>query len=121
MSISADRLEYFRSIAVAALDRVCNIERLTDTNDDQGGVVRTWNTIASNVPCDLNPLRGTAVETSIANMIQATNLWWIQMHPAISIGIEDRIDLAGRKYSVGYIAEPESYEILKRVVVTEYE
>lgn len=89
------------------LNKVCTIEINTPTQDEAGQMIESWSTIASGLPCRLDPTEGGVEETPRAVYEVATHILFMRVPvtPANFNTEEHRIDVDGDKFTIILISK----------------
>jgi head-tail adaptor len=104
-----------REAADPILDQTCSILRLTETDDDGGGTIESYNPVATGVPCAFREVSTTG-ESVIAAQIKAGGNLTVLLRTSTDIRDTDRILAQGHTLEVEGVIWPESYPILRRAV-----
>lgn len=105
------------SEAVAdALPDVGSISRPTDTPDAFGGQMRTWTTIATNVPCRLAPETRRPVEEERGGVLVAVGDHVITFAAGTDIAERDRVVIGAWTFEVVGVRLRGALELTRRAV-----
>ena len=105
-----------RSTLNRTLPDTAVISRPTQVVDAAGGFTQTWATVAT-VACRVAVASGG--EQVIAGKLDAVGTWTITLPALTDVAAADRIAVGSRTFEVGLPLRPRSWELSRRVLVTE--
>lgn len=92
-----------RRFVESLMTESCAIERTVTTRDEYGDQTEVWAVVHSGVPCMRDALAGQ--ERVLAERLTSEVNTKITMPFGTDVSTQDRIVLAGRRYSINYIPD----------------
>ena len=117
MSLTAKELAAMRNVSNDFLPDTCTIQGLTETIGSAGDVQRSYSTLASNVPCRLDPESNQTGETLSNLAPNATPEYMLNIPYTQAINETDRVIVNGITYAVENVADNHSYDMINRATV----
>lgn len=116
MLLSSSEIAAMRADLNWMLPDTALIERPTQVSDTSGGYTETWATVAT-VACRVAVPSGG--EEVIAGKLDAVGTWTITLPALTDVAAADRITVGTRVFQVALPLRPRSWELSRRVLVTE--
>jgi hypothetical protein len=108
-----------RETAETTFDSTAVIQAQGWVSDGGGGGTTTW-TAAGTVPCHISPMPPLEVpEPEVGERITPNANWVVTLPAETEIDRESRIVVAGTTYEVAAIKAPRTWELTRRLEVTE--
>lgn len=115
MSISASELAAMRSTAAVYLSDTCTIQREVETQDDMGGIVKTWSDLATGVAFRLDEPITSGPEMPINQAVGAAVKFIAHMLYSQDVTIKDRIVYGAVTYEVVEVLDAATWLITRRL------
>lgn len=119
LPISASELAQIQTdVAAAALDKSCQIQRMSPNTPNTRGVPSgSYSTVAT-VACGMRQPTSTHLE-NYAYLIEALAAWLVQFPVGTDVRAQDHLIIDGQTLTVQVILTPQSYPALLSVIASE--
>jgi head-tail adaptor len=114
--LSDAQIASMRTTLERTLPDTAVIQRPTQVSDGGGGYTETWPTVAT-VACRVAQPSGG--EQVIADKLDAVGTWTITLPALTDVAAADKIMVGSRIFMVALPLRPRSWELSRRVLVTE--
>jgi head-tail adaptor len=113
-------LQHLRNAALYWLKETCNIEKQSDTLDETGSPIQTWDTVASNVPCRVITAgqSSSSAAAIVGSAESMTDLYKIVLPANTSIDINCRITVNGETFNIVRLETALTDEVYTQAIIT---
>lgn len=121
--LDAAMLAQFRSDVAGMLPDVCTLQAFGKVDDGAGAYTEAWTTIASNVPCRLDPkpLQGGSGIDVLAQKEAVEALYQLTIAYTATIEIGYRVVTGGKTYEIRQLHGDHSNNVSIRAIVVRVE
>jgi hypothetical protein len=120
MSLSTEELTLLRSEAVVWQPEVCDIYRLTTTEDEFGGSgAQTETVIAASIPCSVEPGAGHSQMIQMLGLERPDTTFIVYLPAGVDVDVNDHLIVTtkGNEHMrVTAVMAPETHEIERMVI-----
>ncbi len=121
MLLSAAETAEMRATQADAWPDVCAILRSTQTVNDIGERVVSWQTVATGISCRLAPMQQQSRQTPMAQQQTVVVSWWLTVATTVDIRSGDRVVVDGVTYEVVNVFNYGAWETALRCELREVE
>lgn len=119
MPTAADLTRMRATLQAKVLPDSCTISRKTDVKDGAGGETVAWTTVASSVPCRLDPGTYAPDERELAAKLVGITAKLVELPTDQDAIAADRITINGQVFEVQGIEQRGEWELSRRAVCIE--
>jgi hypothetical protein len=120
MSLTSEELGLLRSEAVVWQPEVCDIYRVTETEDEFGGSGESGEeVIAANIPCSVEPGAGHAQVVLMLGLERPSTTFIVYLPAGVDVQVDDHLIITtkGNEHMrVTAVMAPETHEIERMVI-----
>lgn len=113
--LTNSELQFMRDSIEQLMPDRCNILSPVNTPNEEGGIVQTWGTIASNVPCRLD--MKSSSEPAIGGALQIFTGYMLSLPYDQTIEETYNVVINSIQYAVTSINSQQSWRAVKRVTL----
>lgn len=115
MTITSAELTYMRESIALLMPDTCTILNPVNTPNEEGGIVQTWGTAATNVPCRLD--MKSSSEPVLGGALQIFTGYMLSLPYNQTIDEVDQVVINSIQYAVTSINSQQSWRAVKRVTL----
>lgn len=118
MCLSVEELACIRETVTDTLTDRCDIQNMVETPDGAGGIVISYTTVATDVPCRVASAATNAQqqERIVADALRGREGYYVTLPALTALTLKSRIVQAGRVFEVVMQPYPLTDEIARRVL-----